>query len=102
MGVGYTSSRDLDMTIYTDGVIRGRKSVHLASRNYACRDLRAEVYGNVVDPTRDLSIGVGNASGHDESWGRHDNVNIGVGNRSAGPIKIVVAGNRWWEAPQPS
>jgi len=65
MGVGYTSSRDLDMTIYTDGVIRGRKSVHLASGNYAWRDLWAEVYGNVVDSTRDLSIGVANASGHD-------------------------------------
>lgn len=107
MGVAYSSTCDLDMTIHTDRVIQGPESVHLGSGNHAQRDLRAQVHGNVVDPTRDLSIGVGNTSGqgndlivcNNEFRGRPDNLNIGVGNRSAGPIKIVVTGNRWKGPP---
>ncbi|ONK57393.1 uncharacterized protein A4U43_C09F60 [Asparagus officinalis] len=101
MGVGYASARDLDMAIHTaDGAIQGRESVHLASENSACRDFRARVYGNVVDPTHDLSISAGNVSGRDADLTVRDNdflrggqgsVNIGVGNQSGGAIKIVVA-----------
>lgn len=110
MGVGYTSTRDLDMTIHSDRLIQGQESVHLGSGNYASRDLRAKVHGNVVDSTRELLIGVGNASGRDsnlivrdnEFRGRTGSVDIGVGNRSDGPLKIVVAGNRWRNnSPQP-
>lgn len=110
MGVGYASARDLDVAIHTDRVIQGRESVHLASENYACRDFRAQVYGNVVDSTHDLSISVGNVSGRDTNLIVHDNdflrgrqgsVNIGVGNQSDGAIKIVVADNRWRKTPNP-
>lgn len=108
MGVGYSSAQDLDMTIHSGRVIRGPDSVHIASGNHACGDLRAHVRGSIVDSTQDLSIGVGNTTGRgnelvvrdNEFRGRHDNVNIGVGNRSGGPIKIIVAGNRWRGNPQ--